>query len=251
MKMKEHIDVINTLFKRLNRNEPYELYDMNKWKGMPVNRVNEIIDHTQLKSFATRKDIEKLCDEAREYEIGAICINPYFVPLAKEKLKNTGVKIAAVIGFPLGATTLHVKVTEAKESVNNGADEVDMVLNIGALKAKEYEYVLDEIRAVVECSPVVKVIIETCYLTWEEKIEACIISKLAGASFVKTSTGFGTAGATVEDVRLMRTVVGEDMGVKAAGGIHDLDTTLKMIEAGASRIGASAGVKIVEEMKWR
>lgn len=247
--MKKIIDVIDTLLKRLNRNEPYELYDMNEWKGISANRVNEIIDHTQLKPFATNEDIEKLCEEAKKYEMGAVCINPYFVPLAKEKLKNTWVKTDAVIGFPLGATTLHVKVTEAKESVDNGADEVDMVMNIGALKTKEYEYVLDEIRAVVNVAPVVKVIIETCYLTWEEKIEACIISKLAGASFVKTSTGFGTAGAVVEDVKLMRTIVGEEMGVKAAGGIHDLDAALKMIKAGASRIGASAGVKIVEEMR--
>ncbi len=249
--MKEIMDVINTLFNRLNRSEGYELYDMSKWRGMPTDKVNEIIDHTQLKPFATREDIVKLCEEAKEHKMGAVCINPYFVPFAKEKLRDTRVKVATVIGFPLGATTLRAKVNEAKESVDNGADEVDMVMNIGALKAEEYEYVLDEIGAVVEVAPVVKVIIETCYLTWEEKIEACVISKLAGASFVKTSTGFGTAGATIEDVQLMRTVVGEEMGVKAAGGIHDLDTALKMINAGASRIGASAGVKIVEEMKRR
>ncbi|GAB6103139.1 deoxyribose-phosphate aldolase [Thermococcus atlanticus] len=208
------------------------------------------IDHTNLKAYATGEDIIKLCREAMEYGFYAVCVNPYRVKLAKETLKGSGVKVATVIGFPLGATPTEVKVFEAKKALEGGADELDMVINIGALKDKDYDYVRNDIAEVVkvahEKNAKVKVIIETCYLTEEEKVKACELAKEAGADFVKTSTGFGTGGATVEDVRLMRKVVGEGMGVKAAGGIRTYEQALAMIEAGATRLGTSSGVKIVE-----
>ena len=211
--------------------------------------LNRMIDHTLLKPDATEEDVKKLCMEAKEYEFSSVCVNPYYVKLAKEELKSTNVNIATVIGFPLGSTTWEVKAFEAKKSVENGADELDMVINIGALKSKKYDVVKNDISAVVkeaEGNVLVKVIIETCLLDNEEKIKACELSKEAGADFVKTSTGFSTGGATVEDVRLMRKVVGDSMGVKASGGIRDYDTAVKMIEAGANRLGASASVKIVQ-----
>ncbi|WP_456394366.1 deoxyribose-phosphate aldolase [Thermococcus sp.] len=208
------------------------------------------IDHTNLKAYATGEDIIKLCREAMEYGFYAVCVNPYRVKLAKETLKGSGVKVATVIGFPLGATPTEVKVFEARKALEDGADELDMVINIGALKDKDYDYVRNDIAEVVkvahEKNAKVKVIIETCYLTEEEKVKACELAKEAGADFVKTSTGFGTGGATVEDVRLMRKVVGEEMGVKAAGGIRTYEQALAMIEAGATRLGTSSGVKIVE-----
>ena len=207
-----------------------------------------MIDHTLLKPDATSDEIIKLCNEAVEYGFYSVCINPGYVKLAKDKLKGTDVKIATVIGFPLGSTTLEVKAFEARESIKNGADELDMVINIGTLKGKEYDLVEKEIAAVVNEAngkALVKVIIETCLLNKEEKIKACEIAKKANADFVKTSTGFSTGGATVEDVQLMRKVVGKSMGVKASGGIRDYDTAIKMINAGANRIGASASVKIV------
>ncbi|ASJ13456.1 deoxyribose-phosphate aldolase [Thermococcus thioreducens] len=208
------------------------------------------IDHTNLKPYATADDIVKLCEEAKEYGFYAVCVNPYRVKLAKELLKGSEVKVATVIGFPLGATPTEVKVFEAKRALEDGADELDMVINIGALKDKDYEYVKRDIEEVVrvahERGAVVKVILETCYLTEEEKVKACELAKEAGADFVKTSTGFGTGGATVEDVKLMREVVGQEMGVKAAGGIRTYEQALAMIEAGATRIGTSSGVKIVE-----
>ncbi len=210
------------------------------------------IDHTNLKPYATREDITRLCDEAIQYGFYAVCVNPYRVKLAKDYLKGKGasVRVASVIGFPLGATPTEVKVFEAKKALEDGADELDMVINIGALKDGDYEYVRNDIAEVVraahEKGAKVKVIIETCYLTEEEKVKACELVKEAGADFVKTSTGFGTGGATVEDVRLMRKVVGPEMGVKAAGGIRTYEQAIAMIEAGATRIGASSGVKIVQ-----
>jgi len=211
------------------------------------------IDHTNLKPYASREDIRKLCDEAKEYGFYAVCVNPYRVKDARGFLKDTDIKIVSVVGFPLGATFTEVKVQEAIMAVNSGAQEIDMVINIGALKDGDYELVEKDIREVVNAvHPMgvkVKVIIETCYLNDEEKRIACQIAKKAGADFVKTSTGFGTAGAKVEDIQLMREVVGRDMGVKAAGGIHHAKEALAMIEAGATRIGASRSIQIIESLR--
>lgn len=214
--------------------------------------ISSKIDHTILKADAHRDSIVKLCEEAIEYEFAAVCVNPYYVSLSSELLKDSDVKVATVIGFPLGANTPEVKTFEAKNAIDNGALEVDMVINIAALKNKEYPLVLEDIKGVVEAArdrAIVKVIIETALLTEEEKIKACQLSKKAGADYVKTSTGFSTEGATVSDVKLMKSVVGEDMKVKASGGIRDFETAKAMIEAGASRLGTSAGIKIIEESK--
>ena len=215
--------------------------------------IAKYIDHTNLKSYATKGDIIKLCEEAKKYGFYAVCVNPYRVKLAKEHLKGTDIKVASVIGFPLGATPTEVKVFEAKKALENGADELDMVINIGALKDKNYEYVKKDIEDVTkvahEKGAIVKVIIETCYLSEEEKEIACKLAMEAGADFVKTSTGFGTGGATIEDVKLMRKVVGDKLGVKAAGGIRTYEEALAMINAGANRIGTSSGVKIIEGSK--
>ncbi|OYT32982.1 deoxyribose-phosphate aldolase [Archaeoglobales archaeon ex4484_92] len=212
--------------------------------------IAKYIDHTNLKAYASKEDIIKLCDEARRYNFYAVCVNPYRVKLAKEQLQGTNIKVATVIGFPLGATPTEVKVFEAKKALEDGADEVDMVLNIGALKDKAYKYVRNDIAEVVriahEKGAIVKVIIETCYLSEEEKEIACKLAVEAGADFVKTSTGFGSGGATIEDVKLMRKVVGDKLGVKAAGGIRTYEEALAMINAGANRIGTSSGVKIIE-----
>jgi len=215
--------------------------------------IAKYIDHTNLKSYATKEDIIKLCEEAKKYGFYAVCVNPYRVKLAKEHLKGTDIKVASVIGFPLGATPTEVKVFEAKKALENGADELDMVINIGALKDKNYEYVKKDIEDVTkvahEKGAIVKVIIETCYLSEEEKEIACKLAMEAGADFVKTSTGFGTGGATIEDVKLMRKVVGDKLGVKAAGRIRTYEEALAMINAGANRIGTSSGVKIIEGSK--
>lgn len=216
-----------------------------------MKNILNIIDHTALKADTKRSEIIKLCNEAIEYKFAAVCVNPYYVPLCSEMLKDTGVKVATVIGFPLGSNTKEVKSFETENAINNGADEVDMVINIGALKDKEYNIVKDDIVAVVNAAKgkaLVKVIIETSLLTNGEKIKACELAMEAQAEFVKTSTGFSTGGATVEDVRLMKKTVG-DLEVKASGGIKDLKTARKMIEAGATRIGASSGVKIAQELK--
>lgn len=213
--------------------------------------MSGMIDHTLLKPVATNKDIIKLCNEAREYGFASVCINPFFVPLAAKQLKESSVLVCTVIGFPLGATSTDAKVFEAVEAVKSGAREVDMVINVGALKERRENAVLEDIKAVVEsvCSQdpeaIVKVIIETCYLNREEKVLACLLAEQAGAHFVKTSTGFGTGGAIVEDVSLMRQMVGATMGVKASGGIKNSRQALEMIKAGASRIGASAGLEII------
>lgn len=215
--------------------------------------IAKYIDHTNLKACASKEDIIKLCEEAKKYNFYAVCVNPYRVKLAKKQLQGTNIKVATVIGFPLGATPTEVKVFEAKKALEDGTDEVDMVLNIGALKDKDYKYVRNDIAEVVriahEKGAIVKVIIETCYLSDNEKEIACKLAMEAGADFVKTSTGFGTGGATIEDVKLMRKVVGDKLGVKAAGGIRTYEEALAMINAGANRIGTSSGVKIIEGAK--
>ncbi len=211
--------------------------------------IASMIDHTLLKPDATKKMIDKLCKEAKEYGFAAVCVNPYYVSRAKELLKDTNIKVTTVIGFPLGANTKEVKAFETEDAIKNGADEVDMVINIGALKSEEYDVVIDDIKSVVKAAngkAIVKVIIETCLLTKEEKIIACKLAKEAGADYVKTSTGFSIGGATVEDVKLMKEIVGDSLKIKASGGIRDYETAKAMIDAGASRIGASASIKIVE-----
>jgi deoxyribose-phosphate aldolase len=211
--------------------------------------ISKAIDHTLLKPDSGKAGIRKLCNEAVHYGFKAVCVNPSHVVLCKELLKGTDVKVATVVGFPLGANTTETKVFETKDSVLKGADEIDMVINIGALKEGDYKLVEDDIKAVVDAcrgQAIVKVIIETCLLTDEEKRKACELSKSAGAHFVKTSTGFSTGGATVEDVALMKSVVGDNLEVKASGGVRDRETAIKMIEAGATRIGTSSGIKIIE-----
>ncbi|RGW45955.1 deoxyribose-phosphate aldolase [Megamonas funiformis] len=209
----------------------------------------KIIDHTLLKTDAQKKDLDKLLLEAKKYNFMSVCVSPIWVKYAAEQLKDTNVKVCTVIGFPQGATPTEVKVFETKNAIENGATEVDMVIPVGVLKDKDYIAVENDIRAVVEAAKskaLTKVIIETCLLTDEEKIMACKLSKSAGADFVKTSTGFSTAGATVKDIRLMRETVGEQMGVKASGGVRSREDADAMIKAGATRIGTSNGVKIVE-----
>lgn len=214
-----------------------------------------MIDHTLLKPVAVHEDIITLCAEAREYKFAAVCVNPYWVPFAAEQLAGSGVAVCTVVGFPLGATSTVAKAGEAVRAVQCGALEVDMVLNIGAVKERRADVVLDDIRAVVKAvhaqhpAAITKVIIETCYLNREQKILACRLAAQAGAHFVKTSTGFGPGGATVEDVALMRAIVGPEMGVKASGGIKTAGQALAMIKAGAGRIGASAGVDIIGAME--
>ncbi|HFI0506709.1 TPA: deoxyribose-phosphate aldolase [Streptococcus suis] len=214
-------------------------------------KLNKFIDHTVLKPETTKEQVAKVLEEAKEYDFASVCINPTWVSFAAEGLKGTDVKVCTVIGFPLGANTPAVKAFETKDAIANGADEIDMVINIGALKDKNYDLVLEDIKAVVEASgdKLVKVIIETCLLTDEEKVKACELSKEAGADFVKTSTGFSTGGATVEDVALMRKTVGPEMGVKASGGARSYEDAIAFIEAGASRIGASSGVAIMKGEK--
>ncbi|WP_026676354.1 deoxyribose-phosphate aldolase [Fictibacillus gelatini] len=211
--------------------------------------IARMIDHTALKPETTKEQIITLCQEAAEHHFFSVCVNPTWVKTASEQLKGTGVAVCTVIGFPLGATTPEVKAFETKNAIENGATEVDMVINIGALKDKNYDLVEEDIRAVVEAAKgkaLTKAIIETSLLTDDEKVKACEIAAGAGIDFVKTSTGFSSGGATVKDIRLMRKTVGPDIGVKASGGIRNRETTLAMIEAGATRIGASAGVSIVK-----
>lgn len=208
-----------------------------------------VFDHTLLKPIATREQIIKVCQEAKEYGFASVCANPAYVKLVSEELKGSGVKTCTVIGFPLGANTKEIKAVETKQAVAEGADEIDMVINIGALKSGDHKLVEEDIKAVVNAASgkCVKVIIETCFLTEDEKVKACQLSQSAGADFVKTSTGFGTGGATVEDVKLMRKTVGDKMQVKASGGVRNLADALAMIDAGADRIGASAGVAVMQE----
>jgi len=207
-----------------------------------------LIDHTLLKPDATRADIETLCREAAQFCFASVCVNPNWVPLCRELLRGSGVKVCTVIGFPSGAHAPDVKAYEARRAVEQGAEEIDMVINIGALKSKDYALVEQDIRGVVQAGgrdTVVKVILETALLTREEKIMASSLAKAAGADFVKTSTGFGGGVATVEDIMLMRETVGPEMGVKASGGVRTRDDAEKLVAAGATRLGASAGVKIV------
>lgn len=213
--------------------------------------IAKIIDHTLLKADATDAQIKKLAEEAIEHGFASVCINPCHVKYVADILKNSGVKVCTVIGFPLGANTVEAKVFETKEAISNGAQEIDMVLNIGKLKVGDYDYVKNEIKAVTRAAKsfgdiIVKVILETCYLSDEEKIKACKITVDAGADFVKTSTGFGSGGATVHDVELMRKAVGENFGVKASGGIRTAEFAREIVKAGANRIGTSSGIQIVK-----
>ena len=210
--------------------------------------LNKYIDHTILKATASNSDVQKLCEEAIEHEFYSVCVNGCYVADAKQLLQGTDVKVAAVVGFPLGSMTTAAKVFEAKEAVENGASEIDMVINVAKLKDGEFEYVENEIRQIKEAigDNVLKVIIETCYLTDEEKVKACELSLAAKADFVKTSTGFGTDGATYEDVKLMKSVVGDNAKVKASGGVRDKETAQKYINLGAERLGTSSGIDIVK-----
>lgn len=209
-----------------------------------------LIDHTLLKQDATKEQVLKVCREAMEYKFASVCVNPSYVPLVAKQLKGSNVKVCCVIGFPLGATTTKTKVLETEEVIDNGAQEVDMVVNVGAVKSGDWDFVRGDIESVVNAAggnAIVKVIIETCLLNDDEKIKACTISKQAGAHFVKTSTGFSTGGATVEDIKLMRSTVGPQMGVKASGGVKDYDTAIAMVKAGATRLGTSSGVAIANK----
>ena len=210
--------------------------------------LNKYIDHTILKATASSSDVQKLCEEAIEHKFYSVCVNGCYVADAKHLLQGTDVKVAAVVGFPLGAMTTAAKIFEAKEAVENGASEIDMVINVAKLKDGEFDYVENEIRLIKEVigDNVLKVIIETCYLTDEEKVKACELSLVAKADFVKTSTGFGTGGATYEDVKLMKSVVGDNAKVKASGGVRDKETAQKYVNLGAERLGTSSGIEIVK-----
>lgn len=214
-----------------------------------MTNIASYIDHTLLKPEATKEQIVKLCKEAAEYKFASVCVNPAWVAVSAKELADSPVKVCTVIGFPLGASTSETKAFETADAIGKGAGEIDMVINIGALKSGDEELVKNDIQAVVEAAKgkaIVKVIIETCLLTDEEKVIASRLSKEAGADFVKTSTGFSTGGATVADVKLMRETVGPDLGVKASGGVRSLEDLQAMIDAGATRIGASSGVQIMQ-----
>lgn len=210
-----------------------------------------LIDHTLLKPTASRAQIGQLCEEAQRYHFASVCVNPVHVPMAAELLQGSGVKVCTVIGFPLGSTSTMAKVLEARDAVAAGAEEIDMVINIGSLLEQDYAKVYSDIKGVRDAvsRQLLKVILETGYLSKEQIVRGCILAKMAGADFVKTSTGFGPGGATVEDVKLMRDVVGDDCGVKASGGIRDLATAIAMIKAGANRLGASSGIAIIEGLR--
>lgn len=214
-------------------------------------KINKYFDHTLLAANATEDKIIKLCNEAKEYDFMSVCINPYFIPLAKKTLEGSDVKVCTVIGFPLGQMSTASKVFEAADAVKMGADEVDMVINVAALKDKYYDYVKNEIHSIKEAcnGKLLKVILECCYLSEEEIAKASELAKEAGADFVKTSTGFGPSGAEAKDVKLMRETVGSDIGVKAAGGIHSLKDFDDMVGAGANRIGCSHSIEIMKEHK--
>lgn len=216
---------------------------------MDKQQLASMIDHTILKADANKGSVEEICKEALEHKFASVCINPTNIELAALMLKGSEVKVCTVIGFPLGANTTEVKAFETKDAIAKGADEVDMVINIGKLKDKDYDYVRNDIKAVVEAAKgkaLTKVIIETCLLTEEEKVKACELSVQAGADFVKTSTGFSTGGATPEDIKLMRETVGPNIGVKASGGVRCFADAEAVIKNGATRIGASAGITICE-----
>src|SRR5580700_8260134 len=221
--------------------------------SLTESQIARLIDHTLLKPEATREDIQKLCQEALEYGFASVCVNPWNVSHAAELLRGSAVCVCTVVGFPLGATLPIVKALEAAEAIKVGAQEIDMVIHIGALKSGQEALAEADIRGVVEVShhagTLCKVILETALLTKEEKVRGLLLAKKAGADFVKTSTGFGPGGATVEDVRLMRETVGSGTGIKAAGGVRTLSDLQKMVEAGATRVGSSSGVKIVQEFR--
>ena len=223
-------------------------YQQLKATGVDFN-YGDFVDHTVLKAYTTEAVVKDFCAEAKAGNARAVCVNPYNVPLVKKELEGTGIKCAAVIGFPLGANKTEVKAFEAKEAVKDGADELDMVINVGALRDGKYDYVFNDIKAVVEAGKPAdtKVIIETCYLTDEQKVKVCELAKEAGAAFVKTSSGFGTSGATVHDVELMRKTVGPDMGVKASTGVDNREIAYAMICAGADRLGTSKLPQIVND----
>ncbi len=214
--------------------------------------MNKYIDHTALKADTTLSQIEKLCGEAREYDFFSVCVNSYFVKKAVSLLNGSSVKVCTVVGFPLGASTMETKRFEAMKAVTEGAQEIDMVINVSAIKSQDWQYVLDDMSSLAKVThqqgALLKVILETCLLTQEEKQKACELAVKAGVDFVKTSTGFSSGGATIEDVKLMRSIVG-NLGVKASGGIRDAETARKMIEAGATRLGTSASVEIVKGLK--
>lgn len=209
--------------------------------------LNKYIDHTILKADAKREEVKKICDEAKKYQFASVCVNPVNAAFVSHELDGTGVKTCVVVGFPLGANTRETKAFEAKQCIEHGADEIDMVINIGALKNGWFDEVYEEIKLLRETckGKTLKVIIETCYLSDDEKIKACELAVKAQADFVKTSTGFGTGGATFEDVKLMKTVVGDKASIKASGGIRDYQTAIKYIELGATRLGTSSGIAIM------
>ncbi len=258
-KEKRFIDFLNTIQSKYNFNDTkakfLEYFDELVSKGLgnvkPVDneKLAKMIDHTLLKPEAKNDDVIKLCDEAKKYNTMSVCVNPTNISLAYEQLKNTDVKVCTVIGFPLGANTKELKAFETEDAIKNGASEVDMVLNIGKLKSKDYQYVYEDLKAVVEVATkhdvLSKVILETCLLSDEEKVIACMLSVMAGLDFVKTSTGFNTGGANAFDITLMRTIVGDEIGVKASGGVRTRNDAETMIAFGANRIGASATVNII------
>lgn len=209
---------------------------------------NKLIDNTLLKADAAEEQIKNLCKESKEWNFMSVCVNPYYIPFCKKELKGSDVKVCTVIGFPLGQMTTKAKVFETKDALAKGADEIDMVINVAALKDKKYDYVKNEIAEIKKvCGDhVLKVILECCLLTDEEKVQACLLAKEAKADFVKTSTGFSIHGATVHDVELMRKTVGPEMGVKAAGGVRSHEELLEMVKVGATRIGTSSGVKLMK-----
>lgn len=218
---------------------------MNEREGLKMLNT-KLFDHTILKADATKADVEKICKEAREYQFMSVCVNSYYTAFAAQQLSGSGVRVCTVVGFPLGQMSTRAKAAETKIAVADGADEIDMVINVGALKDQNYDAVSDDIKEVKRAcgQALLKVIIETCLLTEKEKVKACEIAKEAGADFVKTSTGFSTGGATAEDVALMRRTVGDTMGVKASGGIRNKETAQAMVQAGANRLGTSATISI-------
>lgn len=226
----------------------YEKIDV---ASLTAEKLAKTIDHAMLRPNLTRDDIKKGCELALRYKVAAVCVNPYYVDLCVDILKGSGVKVSAVVAFPFGQSIPEVKAAEAKYAIEKGAEELDMVINVAALKNGDHRYIVDDIRKVVEVSrgALVKVILENCYLTDDEKIKACRLAEEAGAHYVKTSTGFGLDGAKVEDVKLMYKTVGPRLGIKAAGGIRSLNKAIDMLKAGATRLGVSATEKIMEEMK--
>lgn len=234
------------------KNVPSSYMSANSGSESNSNNIASMIDHTLLKPDATSEQVKKLCMEAREYKFASVCVNSCHVSLVAQMLTGSGVKTCSVVGFPLGAMSTRAKAEEAKEAIENGANEIDMVINVGAAKSGDWDLVKKDIEALVQVvrgKALLKVIIESCLLTDEEKVKVCALSKIAGADFVKTSTGFSTGGATVEDIKLMRQAVGPDLGVKASGGIKDYKTAIAMINAGATRIGTSSGILIAKNEK--